>query len=243
MEYKFKVNDLEVKAIYSKEEVENIFLPLVKKWTLLQKQLNRRIFVFLAAPPGCGKTTLSLFLEYISKQSKEYSEIQAIGMDGFHYTNEYLKNHTFIEEGKVLCLKERKGNYATFDKESLKAMIVEGRNKDNLWPIYSRKLHDPIENQIKLEKNIILIEGNYLLLNKYGWEDLIECCDDSVFVLAKEEELKERLIQRKMAGGLSYIQAEAFYINSDIKNIHLVLNSHHKANTTILMEHGKFTLK
>ena len=40
----------------------------------------------MAAPPAVGKTTLCEFLEYLSKQDQEFIDIQALGLDGFHYT-------------------------------------------------------------------------------------------------------------------------------------------------------------
>lgn len=241
-EYHFVVNGLEIKANYHEEDVKEIFLPLLKRWTNLQKEKNKRIFVFLAAPPGCGKTTLSLFLEMLSKEER-FSEVQAIGMDGFHYTNEYLSNHTFEEDSKILCLKKRKGNYATFDKESLKYKIIEGKEKDNLWPIYSRELHDPIKDQICLKNDIILLEGNYLLLNEHGWEDLIDYCDDSIFLYSDIEVLKKRLIERKVKGGLSLEEATKFYLDSDCKNIEKVLYHSHQANIMLEIKENRFYIK
>ena len=95
MKYEFVVNGLTIDAMYHEEDVENIFKPLLKKWKKIQEERKERIFVFLAAPAGCGKTTLSLFLQYLSKE-EGFQEIQAIGMDGFHYYNAYLKTHFFV---------------------------------------------------------------------------------------------------------------------------------------------------
>lgn len=237
MHYELMVNGLKINAEYQKEEIEEIFIPLLDRWELLAKEKKHRIFVFLAAPPGCGKTTLSLFLESLS-QDRAYP-IQAIGMDGFHYPNAYLDHHTMIEEGKEYLLRERKGSCDTFDKERLKEKIREGKNSDNLWPIYSRAIHDVVEDQIQLQKPIILLEGNYLLLNGKGWEDLIKECDDCVFLFAKEELLKHRLVERKMAGGMKREDAERFYEQSDQKNIVQVLEHHHPANITLYLEKNR----
>lgn len=241
MIHTFEVNGFKVNADYSEKEIDEIFIPLLKRLTKLQKQYNRRIFVFLSAVPGCGKTTLSLFLEYLSKQSDEYTNIQAMGMDGFHYPNTYLETHYIQEDGKEVLLMDRKGSYASFDIEKLQAKIIEGKQCDNIWPIYSRNIHDVIQDVIPLKEKIILLEGNYLLLNNFGWQHMIDYCDDSIFIEADENEVKERLIERKVKGGSTREKAIHFYHNSDHKNVMLLIQNHHQANVELLMkEHRLF---
>lgn len=241
MIYTFEVNGLKVNASYNDKEINEIFIPLLKRLTKLQKQYDRRIFIFLSAVPGCGKTTLSLFLEYLSRQSDEYTNIQAMGMDGFHYPNAYLETHYMQEDGKNVLLMNRKGSYASFDIEKLQAKIIEGKKRDNTWPIYSRNIHDVIQDMIPLKEKIVLLEGNYLLLNNYGWQHMIDYCDDSIFIDADVSEVKERLIERKIKGGLTKEEAIHFYHNSDYKNVMLLIRNHHKANIELLMkEHRLF---
>lgn len=241
MIYTFEVNGLKVNASYSEKEINEIFIPLLERLTKLQKQYNRRIFVFLSAVPGCGKTTLSLFLEYLSRQRDEYTNIQAIGMDGFHYPNAYLESHYMQEDGKDVLLMNRKGSYASFDIVKLQAKIIEGKQRDNIWPTYSRNIHDVIQDVIPLKEKIVLLEGNYLLLNNYGWQYMIDYCDDSIFIEADESEVKERLIERKIKGGLTKEEAIHFYHNSDYKNVMLLMHNHHQANVELLMkEHRLF---
>ena len=65
----------------------------------------------------------------------------------------------------------------------------------------------------------MLIEGNWLLLDEAGWRELHALCDYSIFITAEESMLKERLIQRKVSGGISPEEAEKFYVKSDGVNI------------------------
>lgn len=239
--YKFLVNSFEVNADYYEEDIENIFKPLLKEWTDLKKDKNRRILVYLAASPGVGKSTLASFLEFISKNEAGTQEVQAIGLDGFHYHQEFIKNNKVIIDGKEVPMAEVKGCPETFDLEKLKSKIVKLKNENVKWPIYDRNLHDVVEDKILVTKNIVLIEGNWLLLDEYGWRDLKEHCDYSIFIKAEEDMLKERLIERKRKGGLSKEAAIKFYEKSDSKNVKRVLNNRLKADLVLeLSNDGKY---
>ena len=235
MDIELDVNGLKVACHYEQEDIEQIFMPLIERWINLRQAKQGRIFVFLAAPPACGKSTLALFLECLSKGS-----IQALGMDGFHYPNAYLDTHTMKEGEREVPLRLRKGAPQTFDKDLLCRKIEAGKMYDNLWPSYSRKIHDPIEDQIKLTKSIILLEGNYLLLDTLGWQHVKDEADDTVFIDTDPTVLRERLIERKVKGGCSLADAIAFYEESDAKNVELVLKHHHQANIHLYLREGRY---
>ncbi len=241
--YQLTVNDLVIDSAFDEENVETIFYPLLKKWTELQKQKNRRIFVFLAAPPGCGKTTLALFLEQLSKSRSEFTPLQAIGLDGFHHEQAYLNSHFMEVDEQTVPMKNFKGHPATFNVPLLLKKIKEARHEDNKWPIYSRKLHDVVHDQVQLNEKIILLEGNYLLLDGAPWNQLQEYCDDRIFLYTDADILEERLIKRKMQGGLSYEEAQSFYQQSDKRNVEFTLASDPQAETTLLVRDGIFYLE
>ena len=60
--YQLLVNGHIIHAQYDEHNIQEIFIPLLQRWTHLQKEKKKRLLVLLAAPPGAGKTTLSLFL-------------------------------------------------------------------------------------------------------------------------------------------------------------------------------------
>jgi pantothenate kinase len=241
--YKFLVNSLEVNANYYEENIENIFIPLLKQLTIMKKNKNGKLLVYLAASPGVGKSTLASFLEFLSKNSENIMEIQAVGLDGFHYHQQYIKSHKVIVDEKEIPMVEVKGCPETFDLGKLKSKIKALKNESVKWPIYDRKLHDVVEDQIVVNKEIILIEGNWLLLNEDGWRDLKDYCDYSIFIKADETMLKDRLIQRKMKGGISKEAAIKFYEKSDSRNVKRVLDNSLKADLQLeLLSNGKYKI-
>lgn len=234
-EYIFNVNGLEIRAKYRHETVRDIFLPLLRRWTSLFRQREQRIVVFLSAPPGTGKSTLGLFLEELSRDDPELTEIQTLGLDGFHYHSEYIKTHTVDVNGTAVPMAKVKGCPESYDIAKLKEKLRRLREGDVLWPIYDRGIHDVLEDRINVDKNIILLEGNWLLYNEGPWAELINSCDDSIFISADSNILRQRLIDRKIKGGLSPAEAEEFYKNSDLKNIEKLMAHHHTAATELLM--------
>ena len=75
MEYPVVINGIRFTAFYREQTVEEIFLPLLRKLTEMQKEKGKRILVMLAAPPGAGKSTLLSFLEHLSKEREELGNL------------------------------------------------------------------------------------------------------------------------------------------------------------------------
>ena len=242
-EYLFKVNGFEMTAIYNEDTIQKVFLPLLKQLQQLQKEKKERIIVFMAAPPAVGKTTLCEFLEYLSKQDQELTNIQALGLDGFHYHSDYINSHDAIVLGEKVPMKQVKGCPETYDTEKLRQKLEKIKTEDILWPIYDRNLHDVVEDQIKVEKNIILIEGNWLLLKEEPWKTMQQYADYKILILAEEEMLKERLISRKKKGGLSREEAVAWYQNSDSKNVTRVLKDSIQGDLLLKVEEDNDYIK
>lgn len=240
-EYDFNVNGFNIKASYFEKTIKEIFIPLLKNVTEMSKMKKDKLIIFLAAPPAVGKTTLSMFLEYLSKEIEGIEEVQAIGLDGFHFHGEYIRNHSINIKGKDIPMGEVKGCLETFNIDKLKEKLAKLGETDIMWPVYNRNIHDVVEDSILVNKKIILIEGNWLLIDENKWRDLSDFCNYSIFIYAEEELLKQRLINRKIKGGLTYEEALKFVEKSDIVNVRRVLNNHLKADLELVMkENGDY---
>ena len=105
------------------------------------------------------------------------------------------------------------------------AWIKETKGSDTWWPVYDRNLHEPLKHRLHITGSILLVEGNYLLLDEKPYRSLSALCDYCVFIQAEENLLRDRLIDRKSRGGLSKEQAEVFYEKSDRCNVQRVLHN------------------
>lgn len=238
------INGLISRAEYNKEDIHNIFIPLLKTLTILQKESDKRIIVYLAAPPGIGKSTLAAYLEMLSNDTKGISSVQAAGMDGFHHYGAYLKSHKTMRDGREILLDEIKGAPETFDTERLAAFIERLLIEDEiLWPTYDRTKHDVVDNGYILNKNIILLEGNYFLLNDERWQALRKYASYTIYAYTDINVLKPRLIERKVMSGYDRKEAEAFYEFSDGRNAELVLKDKPAADMILEFKEGRWIKK
>lgn len=237
MEYVQQINGLPVRAAYSESSVQTIFLPLLRRLSALAKNGGRRILVMLAAPPAAGKSTLVSFLQHLSETVPGLSPVDAVGMDGFHHYQDYLLSHSVIRDGAEMPMVQVKGSPISFDLDKLTARIRAVKELgDCPWPLYDRRLHNPVEGAIRVTRPIVLLEGNYLLLDQPGWRELKHYADYSIQILAREQDVRERLISRKAMSGLSRAEAEAFVDRSDIPNVRLCLAQRLEADLTLRME-------
>ena len=231
IDYNVNINGLDIEAGYNEQDVAEIFVPLLKQLSELQKKKGRRILVMLAAPPGAGKSTLLSFLEKLSKETEGVEEIQTIGMDGFHRRQEYLTSHETVRDGKTIKMVEIKGAPETFDIELLEERIKKVASGEVCgWPIYDRTLHNPVDNVITISKDIVLLEGNYLLLDDDGWRDLKNYADFTISVVADEQLLRQRLVARKAQSCHDLEAAKKFVDFSDMANVKVCLEKTMKAD-------------
>lgn len=242
IEVKEIINGIPVSAIFSERAVREIFLPLLKHLTDLREKKGRRILVLLAAPPGSGKTTLLTFLQKLSENREGIIPLQGIGMDGFHRRQAYLESHYVMRDGKQLSMVQIKGAPVTFDLEKLSEKVKRvAEGQVCTWPVYDRMLHNPVEDAVRVDGEIILLEGNYLLLDEDGWRDMKNMADYTVSVRADAAMLRSRLIERRIKTGVEREKAVAFVDASDMPNVTLCLERSMKADLMLeLDENGDY---
>lgn len=233
MRFHFLNNGLEVDVDFPDKDVREIYVPLLEHLVQLQEQKGRRILVMMAAPPGAGKSTLAAFLAELAEKM-QMPPITVIGMDGFHRYQEDLLQHYTERDGEVIPLVKIKGAPVTFDLQKLTDRIQRVAAGECCgWPSYDRLLHNPVEDAVTVEGDIILLEGNYLLLDAPGWRDLSNYADYTIFLKADEELLAARLVERQIASGKPAEEAKSFVEKSDLANARLVLAQSKPADLVI----------
>jgi len=180
---------------------------------------RERLLVAIVGPPGSGKSTLAAaVVDQLNAAASDQAAL--VPMDGYHLDNEELV---------ALGLLQRKGAPDTFDAESLLELITQIRaaSTDIRYPTFDRNLDATVPNGglLKREIPIVVIEGNYLLLDKPVWRQLKAQFDLSVFLQPSKSELERRLIDRWLHYGFSPQEARRKALGNDMVNAELVLSS------------------
>lgn len=211
------IDALQLPVQFSKDSVENIFIPLLHRLTALQKEKGRRIIVFLGAPIGSGKSVTFAYLEKLSREIEGVEPIQALGLDGFHFSNEYLLSHDMEVDGQMQKMRTVKGWVETFDVEKLHSKLTAIRAGENVWcPGYDRVLHDPVDDRIHIDANIIMVEGLWMLYGKDRWADIQALADYRIALMSHVSNLRQRAVARKIRNGMTPEAALEFFNRSDL---------------------------
>ncbi len=175
---------------------------------------QRRVLIGIAGPPGAGKSTLAAKLA-----TRLGAQAAVLPMDGYH-----LDNTTLTEMG----LLDRKGAPQTFDSSGFVQLVRTLRQGEDVsYPTFDRDQDKTISDGGHIDggTGIVLIEGNYLLLQQSPWSDLKPLFDLTIFLDVPKDVLKSRLVARWQKHGLSDTQAETRAEENDMKNVELVLSS------------------
>jgi pantothenate kinase len=158
----------------------------------------------------------------------EGSVAALVGLDGWHYSNAYLDTHSIERGGERIALRSIKGAPETFDAaaayDCLSRIRLGGRVS---FPVYSRKLHEPIPDGETIEAGhrIVVVEGNYLLLDEEPWMPFRGLFDVRIFISARPQTLLDGLRGRHLRGGKASVQTERHMRQVDLPNIKRVLPS------------------
>ena len=238
------INGRSHKVRYHEDTINYLFLPFLRRISKMQQRAGRRIIVYLAAPPGAGKTTLALFLEQLSLSVRGLVGLQALSTDGFLKSTDFLQNNYVARDAKNSPLSVLRGSPETFDVDKLKSKLMQIQDADVRFPIYDRSRREVVEDIKAVRKNIVLLEGCWLLLREAAWQDMRKYCDFALLITAPPELLKERLIAQSLAAGKTQKAAESFYETNDRLNIERVLNDSWAANETWqIAADGDYVLK
>jgi pantothenate kinase len=149
---------------------------------------GRRIVAVVGAP-GSGKSTLCDALE--ARLGAAGTRAATVPMDGFHYDDGVLG---------ALGLLPRKGAPETFDVGGLAATLARLRAAEAPWtavPLFDRGLEIARAGArlVRPEVEVVLVEGNYLLLDEPPW-DALPPFDLTIRIEVPEAELRRRLEAR-----------------------------------------------
>ncbi|KIC41551.1 hypothetical protein RA27_09930 [Ruegeria sp. ANG-R] len=195
-----------------------------------RRQVGGRTIVAIAGPPASGKSTLARLVvrSLNTQQDSAVPHATLVPMDGYHLDNRQLEARGSLA---------RKGAPETFDAVGFCTAIKGLRSAEHevFHPKFDRQLDMSIANAIAVhpETPIVVVEGNYLLMDDDPWRSLADVFTVSVFVSPTLEELVSRLQQRWIKHGFDPETALDRTTTNDLPNAELVIGNSRKADLTL----------
>jgi pantothenate kinase len=239
---------------------------LAERAASLAERSGRRIVIGIVGPPGGGKSTLAACVRAradallrrrpLRRQRESGAAAEEEGqplavvlpMDGFHYTRAQLD--AFPDPAAAHA---RRGAPWTFDADAFVAAVgvaAAGRSAVAV-PSFDHAIKDPVPSAIRIgpAAQVVLVEGNYLLLDEAPWRRLWAggggpggssgpppppLCDDTWFVDAPLEAAMAHVLARQTSEmGLSAEEARGRVEGNDAPNARAVLATRGRARVLV----------
>ncbi|WP_370287692.1 nucleoside/nucleotide kinase family protein [Nocardioides sp.] len=202
---------------------------------LIASAAGARVVLGVAGLPGAGKSTVAEALVAALAASppagRDERWVAHLPMDGYHLADAQLD---------VLGLRDRKGAPETFDVDGYVAALhrVRDATRAVYVPGFERDLEQPIAAALvtPAEARIVVTEGNYLLLDSGGWQEVRGALDEVWFVDVDQEQRVERLIARHVRFGKSSEAAREWVLRSDEANARLVAATRDAADLVVHLD-------
>ena len=184
----------------------------------------RRI-IGITGAPGAGKTTYAVALA--AREGGVH-----LPMDGFHLADVTLRS---------LGLLDRKGAPETFDAWGYAALLARLRAEPDqvvYAPAFERDLEQPLAGAIAVPPSaeLVVTEGNYLLLDRPEWRAVRAQLDEVWFLEADEAVRRQRLRARHVLFGKTEDETDAWMAQVDDPDAALVAATRDRADRVVMVE-------
>lgn len=205
------------------EDIAKVLLDSI----LAAPSAGSRKLVAIAGPPASGKSTVAA--KTASLLNAEGYNSKVVPMDGFHLDNSILEKRGLLAP---------KGAPDTFDGHGFCRLVSAlSCEQEVIVPLFDRQRDIAIAGAdvVSPDCNIVLVEGNYLLLDEDPWRKLARFWDVSVWLDVQADTLEARLLERWLEHGLSLEMARERALGNDLVNANYLTGRTMPADVSVSM--------
>lgn len=185
-----------------------------------QRGQSARSLTAIVGAPGAGKSTLAEAV--VARLNEEAADSAAVlPMDGYHFDDRVL-----VPRG----LRHRKGAPETFDVAGFHHMLQRLKRNEEpeiAVPVFDRDLEIARAGARLIPHSVrhLIVEGNYLLLDRPGWSSLRHLFDTTIMIAVPEAVLRQRLVERWQGYQLPPGEVAAKVESNDLPNGRLIMSA------------------
>ena len=189
-------------------------------WVVRERGQSARSLTAIAGAPGAGKSTLAEGM--VAKLNEEAPDSAAVlPMDGYHFDDRVL-----VPRG----MGPRKGAPDTFDVAGFYHMLQRLKRNEEpeiAVPVFDRDLEIARAGARLIPRSVrhLIVEGNYLLLDRPGWSSLRQLFDTTIMIAIPETVLRQRLVERWQGYQLPPDEVTAKVETNDLPNGRLIVSA------------------
>lgn len=185
---------------------------------------GERVMIGVVGEPGAGKSTFAAEIVRIMD-----GDAVLVPMDGFHLSNRVLER---------LGSKDRKGAPDTFDRHGFVHLVrrLRQQSEDVVYaPEFLREFDEAIAGAITVHRStpVVVIEGNYLLLDESPWDEARACLDAVWYIDLDSDVRLARLTERHKAYGRAQQDAWRWAREQDEGNARIIRRTRDRAHLVI----------
>lgn len=154
-----------------------------------------------------------------------------VPMDGFHYPKARLQQ---FEDPQAAFA--RRGAPWTFDAQAFVDCVRSIRELgDAEVPSFDHGVGDPVQGDIRVlpSHRVVLVEGNYLLLDEPPWSQLLPLFDETWYVECDVDEAMSRVFARQTGHGVAPEVSRGRISGNDRPNAELVARTSARAERLV----------
>lgn len=199
-----------------------------------QFKSGNKVVVGIVGAPGSGKTTAAELVALLINGFEERELAVVVPMDGFHFYRKQLDAMPNPTEAHA-----RRGAAFTFDADRFVAAVKQLKEQTTAeisLPSFDHAQGDPVEDAIKVTNmhRIVLVEGNYLLLDQEPWRQLRGVFNETWFLDVDIDVAMERVFQRQTEIGLTAEESRKRIAENDRPNAEQIVAASRGAATLLV---------